>query len=122
MPKPEATIQIQIFDWIRQHQEEYPILQTIFHTPNSFFGTNFAVIKHLKNMGMKKGIYDIIVPISKNHYASLWIEIKAEKGKLTQEQKNIATLINYHSDIPILFKTSSSAEESINIIKSYLLL
>ena len=120
MPKPEATTQIQIFNWIREHQEEFPILQTIFHTPNSFFGTNFGMIKHLKNMGMKKGIYDIIVPISKNQYASLWIEIKAEKGKLSKEQKDIATLINQHSDLPILFKTSSSTEESINIIKTYL--
>lgn len=120
MPKPEAIQQILIFNWIREHQEQFPALKTVFHTPNSFFGTNFGVIKHLQNMGMKKGIYDIIVPISKDSYSALWIEIKSSKGKLSKEQIEIASLINEHSDIPILFQTHTNSESAIDSIKRYL--
>lgn len=120
MPSPEATIQIEIFNWIREQEPKHPVLKTIFHTPNSFFGTNFGVITHLKKMGMRKGVYDIIVPVSKGNYAGLWIEVKKPKGKLSLEQLQYIDLINNHSDHPTLFKTTFDAEEGIQIIKSYL--
>ena len=120
MPSPEATIQIDIFNWIREQETKHPVLRTIFHTPNSFFGTNFGVITHLKKMGMRKGVYDIIVPVSKGNYAGLWIEVKKPKGKLSLEQLQYIDLINNHSDHPTLFKTTFIAEEGIQIIKDYL--
>ena len=120
MPSPEATIQIDIFNWIREHENKHPVLKTIFHTPNSFFGTNFGVITHLKKMGMRKGVYDIIVPVSKGNYAGLWIEVKKPKGKLSPEQLEYIDLINNHSDFPTLFKTTYDTQEGIDIIKDYL--
>ena len=120
MPSPEATIQIDIFNWIREHELKHPVLRTIFHTPNSFFGTNFGVITHLKKMGMRKGVYDIIVPVSKGNYAGLWIEVKKPKGKLSLEQLQYIDLINNNSDHPTLFKTTYDAGEGIQIIKDYL--
>jgi hypothetical protein len=120
MPSPESTIQIDIFNWIREQETKHPVLRTIFHTPNSFFGTNFGVITHLKKMGMRKGVYDIIVPVSKENYAGLWIEVKKPKGKLSLEQLQYIDLINNHSDFPTLFKTTFDAKEGIQIIKDYL--
>jgi hypothetical protein len=120
MPSPESTIQIDIFNWIREQETKHPVLRTIFHTPNSFFGTNFGVITHLKKMGMRKGVYDIIVPVSKGNYAGLWIEVKKPKGKLSLEQLQYIDLINNHSDFPTLFKTTYNAGEGIQIIKDYL--
>ena len=120
MPSPEATIQIEIFNWIRENENTFPALKTIFHTPNSFFGTNFGVITHLKKMGMRKGVYDIILPISKHNYAALWIEVKKPKGKLSPEQLEYISLINDNSDLPTLFKTTYCSEEGIKIIKDYL--
>ena len=120
MPSPESTIQIDIFNWIREQETKHPVLRTIFHTPNSFFGTNFGVITHLKKMGMRKGVYDIIVPVSKENYAGLWIEVKKPKGKLSLEQLQYIDLINNHSDFPTLFKTTFDAREGIQIIKDYL--
>jgi hypothetical protein len=71
-------------------------------------------------MGMRKGVYDIIVPVSKGNYAGLWIEVKKPKGKLSLEQLQYIDLINNHSDFPTLFKTTFIAEEGIQIIKDYL--
>jgi hypothetical protein len=120
MPTPESTIQINVFLWIKNNENSYDVLKTIYHTPNSFFGTNFGVIQHLRKMGMRKGIYDLIIPISTEKYSSLWIEIKAKKGKLSDEQKTIAELINKHSTLPTKFITAYDEETAIKAIKDYL--
>jgi hypothetical protein len=116
----EGQIQVEIFNWIRSNEEEHPVLKVAFHTPNSFFGTGFAIIMWLKKLGMRKGIYDIIIPISKNGYSSLWIEIKNGKGKLTVEQNMFKDLILKYSDHPTKFEVFYDAESCIQCIKDYL--
>jgi hypothetical protein len=120
MKSKESSEQIKIFEWIKQNEEAYPVLKTIFHTPNSFFGTNFGIVMWLKKLGMRKGVYDIIVPIAKNGYSSLWIEMKKEKGKLTSEQKMFSELINTYSDSPTKFEVFYDADSCILSIKEYL--
>ena len=116
----EGQIQVAVFDWIKENEENFPVLKVIFHTPNSFFGTSFGVIMWLKKLGMRKGVYDIIVPIAKNGYSSLWIEIKNVKGKLTPEQKMFSELINTYSDNPTKFEVFFDADSCIKSIKEYL--
>jgi hypothetical protein len=116
----EGQIQIAIMDWVRANEEEHPVLKVVYHTPNSFFGTGFGVVIWLKKLGMRKGVYDIIVPISKQGYSSLWIEIKKGKGKLTPEQKMFSELINLYSDNPTKFEVFYDADSCINSIKDYL--
>jgi hypothetical protein len=116
----EGQIQIAIMDWVRANEEEHPVLKVVYHTPNSFFGTGYGVIMWLKKLGMRKGVYDIIVPISKQGYSSLWIEIKKGKGKLTPEQKMFSELINLYSDNPTKFEVFYDADSCINSIKDYL--
>lgn len=116
----EGQIQVAVFDWIKENEENFPVLKVIFHTPNSFFGTSFGVIMWLKKLGMRKGVYDIIVPISKNGYSSLWIEIKNGKGKLSPEQKMFSELINTYSDNPTKFEVFYDSDSCIRCIKDYL--
>ena len=116
----EGQIQIAIMDWVRANEEQHPVLKVVYHTPNSFFGTGFGVVIWLKKLGMRKGVYDIIVPISKQGYSSLWIEIKKGKGKLTPEQKMFSELINLYSDNPTKFEVFYDADSCINSIKDYL--
>jgi hypothetical protein len=116
----EGQIQIEVMDWVRNNEETYEQLKVIFHTPNSFFGTGYAIIMWLKKLGMRKGVYDIIVPISKKGYSSLWIEIKKGKGKLTPEQKMFSELITQYSDNPTKFEVFYDADSCINSIKDYL--
>lgn len=116
----EGSIQVEIFNWIRENEEEYPALKVAYHTPNSFFGTGFGVIMWLKKLGMRKGVYDIIIPISKKGYSSLWIEIKKGKGKLTPEQIMFKEIINQYSDYPTKFEVFYDAESCINSIKEFL--
>ena len=116
----ESHIQIAVMDWVRDNEDVHEQLKVIYHTPNSFFGTGYGVIVWLKQLGMRKGVYDIIVPIAKNGYSSLWIEIKKEKSKLTIEQKMFQELINKYSDTPTKFEVFTDADSCINSIKDYL--
>ena len=119
----EGHIQVEVMDWIRSNEEKHEQLKVIFHTPNSFFGTGFGVVMWLKKLGMRKGVYDIIVPISKDGYSCLWIEIKKnQKSKLTTEQKMFQEIINKYSDTPTKFEVFYDAESCINCIQNYLTL
>lgn len=42
----------------------------------------------LKRMGLRKGVSDFFIPLPRNGYHGLWIELKPMKGgKLSKEQK-----------------------------------
>jgi hypothetical protein len=120
MKSKESSEHIRVFDWIRENEEEYPVLKTIFHCPSSFFGTNFAVINWLKKLGFRRGIYDLIIPVTKCGYNAYWIEFKAEKKKLSKDQVAIKDLINLYSDIPTKFEVFYDADSCIISIKEYL--
>ena len=116
----ESSVHIPIVNWIKENEENYEVLKTIFHCPNSFFGTSFSIVAWLKKLGLRKGVYDLIVPIAKDGYAGLWIEVKTIKGKLSTEQKDYMRLINQYSDIPTKFIVVTDAENGISAIKNYL--
>jgi hypothetical protein len=116
----ESEQHILVFDWIFKNENEYPVLKTIYHCPSSFFGSNFGVIVWLKKLGWRKGIYDLIIPVSKNGFNSYWIEFKSPKKKLSTEQKEIISLINSHSDYPTKYDVYYDAGECIESIKEYL--
>ena len=121
MAKSKESIEhIKVVDWIKANEEQHPELLTIYHVPNSFFGTNFGVVQWLKKLGMRKGIYDLIVPIAKHNYCSYWIEFKTPGKKLTAEQKQIPIIINTYSDLPVKYEVFYDAESCIASIKEYL--
>lgn len=123
MPKSKESIEhIKVVEWIKANEGDYPELSTIYHVPNSFFGTGFGVIQWLKKLGMRKGIYDLIIPISKHNYCSYWIEFKAPGKKLTPDQKQIPHLINTYSDLPVKYEIFYDADSCIQSIKEYLTL
>lgn len=116
----EADIQIEIMDWIRQNQEQYPVLRTIYHTPNSFFGTNFGIINWLKKLGMLKGVWDICIPIDNGVYPFAYLEIKSKTGKLSKEQIEFRDLIYKNSSRFPIFCEIKDADVGIDFIKKYL--
>jgi len=116
----ESEEHIKVFEWIFRNEEKYPVLKTIYHCPSSFFGSNFGVIVWLKKLGWRKGIYDLIIPISKDGYSGYWIEFKAPKKKLSKEQSEIQQLISEYSDNPYKFAVFYDAGECIKSIEQYL--
>lgn len=86
MNKPEYELQKSIFEWAALNKYKYPELKWMH---SSLYGIRLTIGQAVKakKSGMKKGIYDIFVPRPHNEFFGLYIECKADKNKLTMEQK-----------------------------------
>jgi len=118
--KKEAEIHIEIMDWVRANEEDFEALKCIYHPPNSFFGVGFGIIKWLQKLGMRSGVWDIIVPLDNGVYSALYIEVKSEKGKLSKQQQEWKEVIMKNTSKWPLFVEVKDADVAIDLISKYL--
>lgn len=116
----ETDIQVGIVNWIKNNEEEYEVLKSIYHIPNSFFGSGFGVIKWLQKLGLRSGVFDLCIPIDNGVYPCCYIEIKSEKGKLSKEQKQFKDIVIRNSERMPLFVEIRNIEDGIVFIQRYL--
>lgn len=84
----EAEHQSTLFKWTKQPsvRERLPELKYLYHIPNGG-SRNPIEAKHLKDQGVKKGVPDMCLPVARKGYNSLYIELKSEKGRTSDEQE-----------------------------------
>lgn len=72
--------------WAAYHESRWPELMLLTHNP---FGEKRTLEAGatLKRMGTKKGFPDYTLPIARNGYFGMFLEMKFGKGKLTKEQR-----------------------------------
>ena len=81
----EDTIQRHLLNAFNALSGQVPELHWVFHVPNG--GTrNMREAVKFKSMGVKAGVPDLILPVARNKYHSLAIELKAGKNKPTEFQ------------------------------------
>lgn len=82
----EAVEQEMLFRWRDYAIKQYPGIELMFHIPNG--GSRHPVeAARLKAQGVKAGVSDIFLPVPRNEYHGLWIEMKREKGgRVTEAQ------------------------------------
>lgn len=90
MNNHEDKEQAALFQWRDQFVEKEPLLALLFHIPNGGH-RHVSVATRLKLQGVKKGVWDLNLPIPSGVNHGLWIEMKAGKNKLTPEQIDFAT-------------------------------
>ena len=82
----ESQEQERLFEWAGLMSKRYPVLQLLYHIPNEGKRSP-ASGGRLKRMGLKRGVPDICLPVSRGGYHGLYIELKCEhSGKATEEQ------------------------------------
>lgn len=81
----EHDIQVAFFQWV-DFQNQYPDLKSAFAIPNGG-KRNISVAKKLKAEGVRSGIPDIFIPVAKQGYNGLFIEVKTQKGATSKQQK-----------------------------------
>lgn len=102
--------------WAEMEESNYPELRMLFHIPNGEFRP-FKTGAKLKSMGTKSGVPDFCLPVRRGRFGTLWIELKNEEGKLSDNQKSwISALIQYGQAAGVCH----SWEEARNIILKYL--
>lgn len=83
--KDEAWHQKQLVQWCKQ----FSWGQFLYHVPNESVGGYGWMIRN-RQMGMRKGVPDLVLPIPMRGFHGLYIEMKTEKGRLSAEQKRWA--------------------------------
>ena len=78
-------MQCALFEWIKANESKEPLLSLFFHVPNGEFRHPRTAIK-LKLMGVKAGVLDNFLPVSRRLSHGLWVELKFGKNRMTDTQ------------------------------------
>lgn len=69
-----------------QVRKKYPELKLLHHIPNG--GRRDPIeARHLKEQGVKSGVPDLYLPVARKGYHGLYIEMKNENGRVSDNQK-----------------------------------
>jgi hypothetical protein len=113
----ESFEQETTFKWARANQIKFPDLQLLNGSLNGFKLSTGQAVK-AKKQGMRKGYPDISLPVPKNHWHGLFIEMKKENGgSVSKEQR---TWINKLLDNGYYAVVCRGHKEAIETIKIYL--
>ena len=74
--------QRQLIQWVKQ----YPWGQFLFHIPNETTGGRGWIVRN-SQMGCRKGVPDLMLPIPMHGYHGLFIEMKKPGGRLDRTQR-----------------------------------
>ena len=81
----ESGHQEEIISWCRNHTGSYPELELLYHVPNGG-KRDRDTARVLKRQGVKAGVPDLVLPVSRCGFHGLYIELKAPGGKMEQSQ------------------------------------
>ena len=112
----EAQEQIVVMKWAELQSNKYPELLLLFHIPN---GSNKSIAQatQFKRMGLKSGVPDLFLPVARNNYHGLFIEMKAGKGKTSENQNK---WINELKMQGYCVEVAKGCNIAIEILKNYL--
>ena len=86
--------QAALFCWAQQNLNSYPELKYLFAIPNGGMRDKITAAK-LKAEGVKLGVPDMCLPVSRSIYHGLFIELKKLKGGvLSKEQEHWINWLN----------------------------
>ncbi len=78
--------QATVFEWAGRMTGKYPEIELINGSLNGVRLTIGQAVK-AKRLGMKKGFPDLSLPVKRYPYCGLYIELKVEGGRVSQEQR-----------------------------------
>ena len=87
MKTNESKEQEALFDWAVLAESHRPELKLLHHIPNGGYRNKITAAR-LKCEGVKPGVPDLFLPVARGKFHGLYIEMKAEKGRLTDNQKH----------------------------------
>ena len=115
--KPEQILQINLINWFKH---EWPELSLdIHHFANERKCSDYEG-KILQKMGVTRGVSDIFLGFALNGFHGLWIELKSDRGKLSDEQMEFIKRKNQRGYFAVAVWGLEAAQEVIKIyLKDY---
>ena len=112
----EAWEQKHLIEWSEWMQVRFPELRLLFHIPNG--GKRSEVeAAHLKMQGVKRGVPDLFLPVARQGYHGLFIEMKTAKGVVSPFQRE---WLNDLADQGYYATVCRGADEAKKVIEAYL--
>ena len=112
----EHEAQRAVVEWAAWNERKYPELKLLYHCPNGELRDKATAAK-LKEAGVKAGIPDLHLPVSRGGAVSLYIEMKTATGSLsTRQVEVIQWLRDENNDV----KVCRSTKDAIEVIETYL--
>lgn len=112
----EEQIQIDVMRWARLQEGKWPELRLLYHCPNG--GRRGKVeAARLKAAGVKAGVPDLCLPVPRGRYHGLYIELKAEGGRLSPSQREWLTWLDAEGYCAL---RCTGFDETVAAIKAYL--
>lgn len=113
----ESAEQQWIFRWATYAKAKHPCLALLYHIPNGG-ARHPATAARLKAEGVKAGVPDICLPVPRNGYAGLYIELKRRKGgHLEDEQAEWLAALSAQGYAVAVCK---GADAAIEVIEKYI--
>ena len=113
MRQYEAQEQRALFDWAAYAQNRWPELGLLYHIPNG--GSRDPREAHnLRMQGVKPGVPDICLPVPRNGYAALYIEMKRKSGGVLSDNQRVwLKALNRAGNRAVVCKGFDEARETI---------
>ena len=113
----ESEEQRMLMEWAEWSKGNHPELELLFHIPNGG-SRNLIEARHLKEQGVKAGVPDIMLPVSRGGYHGLFIEMKRQKGgKISKEQEHWIVKLNWKGYLAVV---CAGWEEAAEMLMKYL--
>lgn len=116
MKREESSHQKALFTWAKYSLNRFPELKLLHAIPN---GANVSDSHRIRlvSEGLKKGMPDIHLPVSRGGYHSLYLELKSKTGKISKEQNSMMKLLQLQGNLCLV---SYDLRDSINYLEQYL--
>lgn len=116
LKRGEDTEQMGVIDWANWNIGRFPELRLLFHVPNGG-KRNASEAARFKAMGVKAGVPDLCLPVPRDGFAGLYIEMKYGKNRTTDAQNSwITDLRQQGYKVVICYGGESAVKE----LESYL--
>jgi hypothetical protein len=113
--QPEAIEQAKVIAWARANENNYPYLQLLHCSLNGVKMTK-AQAGCAIAQGMLSGVPDLFLPVPKNGYHGLFIEMKYSSNKVTENQEKF---LQNAANVGYAISVCYSANEAIKRIEDY---
>lgn len=112
----EEAEQAALFEWAAYKAGQWPELAFMFHIPNGGL-RNKATAARLKAAGVKPGVPDIFLPVTRGQHAGLFVEMKYGSNKPSKEQQRYFDMLQREG---YAVEVYYGCEQAIQAITAYL--
>ena len=125
----EHDNQVTVIEWAKYNEGRFPELKLLYAIPNAgaWRGKPFITKSGLKlpplqatkfkKEGLKSGVPDLCLPVPRGGYHSLYIEMKSEDGKMSENQEKFAAMLCGQGNLVMVCR---NADAAIKALETYL--